>query len=96
MTKKLKTKKWDSAAYLKDDKEIVAYLNACLEEHGDDPAFIAKAFGVVARAQGMSAVAKKAGLTREGLYKSLSAAGKPEFATILKVTHALGMRLHIA
>jgi len=96
MAKKLKTKKWDSAEYLKTEKDIAAYLNACFEEHGDDPAFIAHAFGVVAKARGMSAVAKKAGLTREGLYKSLSEAGNPEFSTILKVTNALGMRLQVA
>ncbi len=95
MTKKLKTKKWDSAEYLETEADIAAYLNACFEEHGDDPAFIAHAFGIVARARGMAKIAKKTGLTREGLYKSLSETGNPEFATILKVTNALGMRLQI-
>lgn len=93
---KLKTKKWDSADFLETEEDITAYLNACFAEHGDDAAFIARALGVVARARGMSAVAKKAGLTREGLYKSLSGEGNPEFATILKVTQALGMRLRVA
>jgi probable addiction module antidote protein len=96
MMEKVKTKKWDSAEFLTSVKEVVAYLNACFEEYGDDPAMIAHAFGVVARARGMSKVAKKAGLTRESLYKALSAEGNPEFSTILKVANALGVRLRAA
>jgi probable addiction module antidote protein len=89
----LRTKKWDSAELLTSQTEVAAYLNACFEDYGDDPAMIAHAFGVVARARGMSKIAKKAGLTRESLYKALSAEGNPEFATILKVANALGVRL---
>lgn len=70
------------------------YLDACMEEAGDDPAFIAKALGTIARARGMSQVARDAGLSRESLYRALSGEGNPEFGTILKVVRALGFKLH--
>lgn len=73
---------------------MAEYLNACIEEAGDDPAFIAKALGTIARARGMSQVAKDAGVSRESLYRALSGNGNPEFGTILKVVKALGLRLH--
>lgn len=85
---------WDSAEYLKTEEDMVEYLNACIEEAGDDPAFIAKALGTIARARGMSQVAKDAGVSRESLYRALSGNGNPEFGTILKVVKALGLRLH--
>lgn len=91
---KLKTTRWDSAQHLKTDEDMVAYLDACLEEAGDDAAFIAHALGVVARAKGMSQLALQTGLGRESLYKALSGEGNPSFATILKVMHALGVKLH--
>ncbi len=91
---KLKTKRWDSAEHLKNDEDIAAYIDACLEEAGDDAAFIAHALGVVARAKGMTQLAKDTGLGRESLYKALSGEGNPSFATILKVMHALGVKLH--
>ncbi len=87
-------KLWDSAEYLKSEKQIKAYLQACFEEAGDDPAFIAKALGNVARARGMTNLAKQTGLTREGLYRTFSGKVKPDFATILKIMNALGYRLH--
>lgn len=87
-------KKWDSAEHLKTPEDMAMYLEACLEEAGDDAAFIAKALGNIARAKGMSQVARDTGLGRESLYKALSGEGNPSFATILKVTHALGIRLH--
>lgn len=68
------------------------YLQACLEEAGDDAAFIAKALGVIARAKGMTGLARDTGLGRESLYKALSEEGNPSFATILKVSQALGLR----
>ena len=71
------------------------YLDACLEEAGDDPAFIAKALGNIARARGMSQLARDAGLGRESLYKALYGEGNPSFATILKVINALGVKLHV-
>ena len=67
-----------------------------MEEAGDDPAFIAKALGTIARARGMSQVARDAGLSRESLYRALSGEGNPEFGTILKVAKALGLKLHIS
>jgi probable addiction module antidote protein len=91
---KLKTTRWDSAQHLKTDEDMIAYLDACLEEAGDDPAFIAHSLGVIARAKGMTQLARETGLGRESLYKALSGAGNPSFATILKVMHALGVRLH--
>jgi probable addiction module antidote protein len=90
----IKLRKWDSAEYLKSDEDMVLYLEACLEEAGDDAAFIAKALGTIARAKGMTQLAKETGLGRESLYKALSGEGNPSFATILKVTTALGIKLH--
>lgn len=87
--------RYDSAEYLKTDEDMQAYLDACMEEAGNDPAFIARALGVVARARGMTQLARETGLARENLYKALSGEGNPEFATILKVIHALGLRLSV-
>ena len=91
---KVKTRPWDAAAYLRTDEEIAAYLDAVLEEAGDDPKVIAHALGVIARARGMSQLARDTGVKRESLYRALSAEGNPEFATIWKVIRALGIRLH--
>jgi probable addiction module antidote protein len=91
---KMKLRKWDSAEHLKTAEDIADYLDACLNEAGDDPAFIAKALGNIARAHGMSQLARETGLGRESLYKALSGEGNPSFATILKVIHALGVKLH--
>lgn len=88
----LKTTQWDSAEYLQTDEDIAAYLDAVLEE--DDPALVTYALGVIARVKGMSQIAREAGLSRESLYRSLSAEGNPEFSTVLKVIKALGLRLH--
>ena len=91
----LKLRKWDSAEHLKTDEDMAAYLEACLQEAGDDAAFIAKALGNIARAKGMTQLSKNTGLGRESLYKALSGEGNPSFATILKVTHALGLKFHV-
>lgn len=88
----IKLRKWDSAEYLKTEEDMVMYLQACLEEAGDDAAFIAKALGVIARAKGMTGLSRDTGLGRESLYKALSEEGNPSFATILKVSQALGLR----
>lgn len=90
----LKLNKWDSAKHLKTEEDMALYLEACLEEAGDDPAFIAKALGTIARAKGMTQLARETGLGRESLYKALSGEGNPSFATILKVVSALGIKLH--
>lgn len=89
-----KTTRYDVAEYLRDPKEMAAYLEACIEESNGDAAFIAKALGDIARAKGMSKVARDAGLSRESLYKALSGDRSPEFGTILKVVEALGLKLH--
>ncbi len=90
---KEKFSRYDTADYLKSEEDMVAYLDACMEEAGDDPAVIAAALGDVARAHGMAELARKTGLTREGLYKALSKDSNPSFGTVLKVMHALGLKL---
>lgn len=84
---------WDSAEYLTSLEDIGYYLEAVLDEAGDDPAFIAHALGVIARSQNFSELARKVGMSREGLYKALSENGNPSFATIYKVARALGLKL---
>jgi probable addiction module antidote protein len=90
-----KLRKWDTAEHLQTEEDIAMFLEACFEEAGDDAAFIAKALGTIARARGMTQLAKSTGLGRESLYKALSGEGNPSFATILKVSHALGLKIHI-
>lgn len=85
--------RWDPADNLKTEADIQAYLIACFEEAEDDAAYIAAALGDVARARGMTKLAKQTGLTRMGLYKALSKEGNPSLDTVLKVLHALGLRL---
>ena len=89
---KTRTKSWDAAEHLKSDEDMAEYLEAALED--GDPALVAAALGDIARAKGMTEIAREAGLGRESLYKALSPGGNPEFATILKVIRALGLRLH--
>ena len=91
----LATTRWDTTEHLKTEEDIRLYLEACLEEAGDDPEFIVHALGVVARARNMSQFARDTGLTREGLYKALSDDGNPSFATVAKVAKALGFRLTV-
>ena len=85
--------RYDTADYLKSEADMVAYLQACMEEAGDDPEFIAVALGNIARARGMMQLAKATGMTREGLYKALAKGGNPSFGTVLKVMRALGLKL---
>lgn len=91
---KTKTSKYDVSEHLRTPEEMAAYLDAWLDEAPEDAAGIARALGDIARAKGMSQVAKDAGLSRESLYRALSAEGNPSFATVLKVAKALGVRLH--
>jgi probable addiction module antidote protein len=91
----VKTTRWDSAEHLKTDEDMQLYLEACIEEAGDDPAFIVHALGVIARARNMSQLARDTGLTREGLYKALSPEGNPTFSTVAKVAKALGLQITI-
>jgi probable addiction module antidote protein len=87
-----KTKAFDAASYLKTEEDMVAYLEAAFED--DAPAVVAAALGDIARAKGMTQVAREAGLGRESLYKALSPDGNPELATVMKVVKALGLSLH--
>jgi probable addiction module antidote protein len=89
-----KIKIWDAAQYLETEEDMAAYLEAVLEEN--DSALVAAALGDIARAKGMTQIARKAGLGRESLYKALSPDGNPEFSTVLKVVSALGLKLHAA
>lgn len=91
---KVKTSAYDVAEHLRTPQEMAAYLDAWLEDAPDDVSGIARALGDIARAKGMSQVAKDAGLSRESLYRALSEGGNPSFATVLKVARALGVRLH--
>ncbi len=94
MTKKIiETRLWDVVDHLQTDEDMIAYLDAALED--GDPGLIVAALGDIARAKGMTQVAAGAGLGRESLYKALSPTGNPEFTTVLKVLSALGLRFHV-
>ena len=90
--KKKTTRIWDAAEYLKTEEDMAAYLEAALEEN--DPTLVSAALGDIAKAKGMTDIAKKTGLGRESLYKALSREGNPEFSTVMKVISALGLKLH--
>ena len=90
----LKTKPFDPAEFLNDDESIAAYLDEAMST--GDAKFIAKSLGVVARARGMTQIANETGLSRESLYRALGDDGNPEFATLLSVISALGLRLGVA
>jgi len=90
-----KVKDYDVAEHLRTPEEMAAYLEACLAECDGDPSFVAKALGDIARAKGMSALARETGLGRESLYKALSPEGNPQLGTILKVAKALGLELSV-
>jgi probable addiction module antidote protein len=85
---------YDAAEFLDTDEDIVAYLNAALED--GDPSLVSAALGDVARARGMTQLANETGITRDGLYKALSPSGNPSFATVQKVVRALGYKLDVA
>lgn len=89
-----KTVEYDVSEQLRTPEEVAAYLEAWIEEAPDDAAGIARALGDIARAKGMTQVARDAGLSRESLYKALGENGNPSFATVIKVARALGVRLH--
>ena len=87
----LETSPWDSAELLDTPERIAAYIEAAFEE--DDPEFITHTLGIVARAKGMSQVARDVGVTREALYKALTSTGDPKLSTFLGVLKALGMKV---
>lgn len=86
--------RYDTADYLKTEEDMALYLDACIEEDPGDGSLIRTALGSIARAKGMSQLARDTGISREGLYRALSAEGNPEFSTVMKVIRALGMKLH--
>jgi probable addiction module antidote protein len=90
----IKTQPWDAAEFLGSEEDIRHYLEAAFED--GDPAVIRSAFADVARARGMTALAKDAGVSRETLYKAFAENGNPTLDTLMKVTKALGVRLAIA
>lgn len=85
--------RYDTADYLRSEEDIRNYLEAVMDEAGDDPAYVARALGVVARARNMTALAQEVGMSRVGLSKALSGEGNPTLATVLKVAKALGLKL---
>lgn len=93
MNNRVPTQLWDTADHLKTDEDMIAYLDAALED--GDPSLIVAVLGDIARAKGMTQIARDTGLGRESLYKALSPTGNPEFATILKVVQALGLQFHV-
>ncbi len=94
MAKKLQTRPYDAAAYLKSEKDCALYLQAAIDESDGEPAVVVAALVDIARARGMMQLARDTGLTREGLYKALSPEGNPSFATVMKVCKALGLKMH--
>lgn len=86
--------RYDTADYLKTEEDMALYLDACIEEDPGDGSLIRTALGSIARAKGMSQLARDTGISREGLYRALSAEGNPEFSTVMKVIRALGVKLH--
>ena len=91
-----KLSRWDSAEYLRNETDIAAYLDAAIEEAGDDPAYMIHVLSTIARARGMMKLASEAGLTRGGLYKALAPNAKPSLQTVHKIAKALGIRLTLS
>ena len=85
--------RWDAAEHLHSKEDARLYLEACAEEDPGDGSLVRAALNDIARAQNMSRLARDAGMTREGLYKALSENGNPTFATVMRITRALGMQL---
>ena len=95
MTEETKFRRFEAGDYLDDLDDVAAYLEIALEESADDPTAVPRALGVIARSQNMSELARRVGMSRDGLYKALSAKGNPTWSTVLKVTSALGLRLSV-
>ena len=87
--------RWDVTEYLRTKEDVRLYLEACAEEDPGDGSLIRAALNDIARAQNMSQLAREVGMTREGLYKALGENGNPTFATVMKITRALGMQVRI-
>lgn len=95
MKTRLKTTPWDVTEHLTDEADVAAYLQAMIDESGNDPKMIAVALGDIARARGMTQVARDAGIAREALYRALSPDGNPSFATVTKVLTALHLKIAV-
>jgi probable addiction module antidote protein len=95
MTKSEKYKPFDAADYLVDLDDVAGYLELALEDSAEDPTAVPRALGVIARSRNMSELARRVGMSRDGLYKALSEDGNPTWSTILKVTNALGLRFEL-
>ena len=89
----LKTKLWDASEHLDSEEMIFAYINAAFEEN--DPALVTAAIGDIARARGMTNIARLAGVSRESLYRALSTKGNPTIKTLLAVLGAAGLKLSV-
>jgi probable addiction module antidote protein len=90
---KIKTRPFDASSYLKDEADVAAYLQVAIED--GDPALLAAALGDIAKARGMTQLARDTGLSRESLYKSLSGERAPSSDTLFKVIHAMGFKLTV-
>lgn len=86
--------RYDTADYLENEEDMALYFEACLEDDPGDGSLVRVALGNIARARGMSQLARETGIARESLYRALSADGNPEFGTVMKVIKALGLKLH--
>lgn len=95
MTMAEKYQRFDAADYLKNLDDVATYLEVALEDSAEDPAAVPRALGVIARSQNMSSLARRVGMSRDGLYKALSEDGNPTWSTILKITNALGLRFEL-
>lgn len=95
MTMSEKYQRFDAADYLKDLDDVAVFLEVALEDSAEDPSAVPHALGIIARSQNMSELARRVGMSRDGLYKALSEDGNPTWSTILKVTNALGLRFEL-
>lgn len=95
MTEQATFHRFDAADYLEGLDDVVAYLEIAMEESNEDPTAVPRALGVIARSQNMSELARRVGMSRDGLYKALSGKGNPTWSTVVKVTNALGLRLSV-
>jgi probable addiction module antidote protein len=92
----LVTTPWNVQDFLQTPEDCAAYVQAALDEAGDDAAFVVKALGDVARSRGMAALARDVGVTREGLYRSISESGNPSFSTVFRLIRALGLEVKVS
>ncbi len=95
MTMSEKYKRFDAADYLKDLDDVALFLEVALEDSAEEPSAVPHALGIIARSQNMSELARRVGMSRDGLYKALSEDGNPTWSTILRVTNALGLRFEL-